>query len=78
VTEKHGQSVEIGSTVVVRKDGGKEDTYTIVGSEEADMLSGKISFQSPIGGSLLGSKKGEIVTVTTPRGEVKYTIIDIK
>jgi len=78
VTEKHGQIVEIGSTVVVKKDGGVEGTYVIVGSEEADMLSGKISFQSPIGGALLGKSKGEEVKVATPRGEIKYSILDVK
>jgi transcription elongation factor GreA len=78
VTDKHGQEVEIGSTVVVQKDGGREDTYTIVGSEEADMLSGKISFQSPIGGALLGKRKGEEVLVQTPKGETKYSIVEVK
>lgn len=78
VTEKHGQTVEIGSTVEIKKDGGSECTYMIVGSEEADMQSGKISFQSPIGGALLGKRKGEMVVVSTPRGEIQYSIVDIK
>lgn len=76
----HGPNVTIGSTVVVKKDGNgaEETTYTIVGSEEADMLKGKISHQSPIGSSLIGKKKGDNVLVTTPKGEVKYSIMDIK
>jgi transcription elongation factor GreA len=78
VTDKHSKTVEIGSTIVVKKDGGSESTYMIVGSEEADMLSGKISFQSPIGSSLLGKNKGEKVSVTTPKGDVQYTIVEIK
>lgn len=78
VTEKHGQTVDIGSTVVIKKDGGAEGTYVIVGSEEANMLAGKISYQSPIGGSLLGKRKGETVSVSTPKGEVKYSILDVK
>jgi len=78
VTEKHGQVIEIGSTVVVKKDGGQEGTYVIVGSEEADMLNGKISFQSPIGGALLGKQKGERISVATPRGEIVYSILDVK
>lgn len=77
VTEKHGAVVEIGSTVVVKKDGGTEGTYKIVGPEEADMPAGKISFQSPIGGALLGKKKGEKFTVLTPKGESKYSILEI-
>lgn len=78
VTSKHGQVVEIGSTIVVKKNGGDETTFTIVGSEEADMLNNKISFQSPIGAALLDKSKGEKVIVTTPKGDVQYAIIDIK
>ena len=79
-SSNHGPNVTIGSIVVVKKagNGDGETTYTIVGSEEADMLKGKISHQSPIGNSLLGKKKGDAVLVTTPKGEVKYSIIDIK
>lgn len=78
VTDKHGQQVEIGSTIIVKKNGGDPTTYTIVGSEEADMLSGKISYQSPIGSAVLGKSKGEKIIVATPKGEVEYNIIDIK
>jgi transcription elongation factor GreA len=78
MTDKHGQIVEVGSTVVVQKDGSSELTYKIVGSEEADMPAGKISFQSPIGGALLGRRKGETVSVATPKGEVNYSILDVK
>ncbi|MCX6712656.1 MAG: transcription elongation factor GreA [Candidatus Vogelbacteria bacterium] len=78
MTEKHGQTIEIGSTVTVAKSGGGEGTYTIVGPEEANMLAGKISYQSPIGGALLGKRKDDQVSVTTPHGEVKYTIVGIK
>src|SRR5680860_1180322 len=75
---KHGQVVDIGSNVVVKKDGNSEVSYMIVGSEEADMSAHKISFQSPIGGALLGKHKGDEIKVTTPKGEVVYSIIDIK
>ena len=70
--------VSIGSTVVVKKDGGSESKYIIVGSEEANTLEGKVSHHSPLGLALLDKKKGEEVEVTTPRGKVKYSIIDIK
>lgn len=79
VTEKqHGQTVDIGSTLVVRKDKETEKTITLVGSEEANMAAGKISFQSPLGSALLGKKKGETISVLTPKGATPYTIIDIK
>jgi transcription elongation factor GreA len=78
VTDKHGQQVEIGSTIIVKKNGGDSATYTIVGSEEANMLAGKISFQSPIGSAVLGKKVGEEVVVATPKGEVKYLVVEVK
>ncbi len=69
----------IGSTVVVQKEGDKDNkTYYIVGSQEADMSTGKISNMSPIGQALYGKKKGEIASVETPKGIAKYKIIEIE
>lgn len=72
-------AVGIGSTIVIRvNDSNKEETYTVVGSsEEADPLAGRISHESPLGRAFLGCKKGEAVTVTTPRGALKYVILAI-
>lgn len=68
--------VEIGSSVVVSK-GGKEATYHIVGSNETKPEEGYISNESPLGKAFLGKKPGEEVMVTTPKGDVKYTIVKI-
>lgn len=71
--------VTIGSTVRVEKSGdNKSMLFTIVGSEEADMSNGKISNLSPIGSALLGHKQGDTITVTTPKGVMKYAIASIK
>ncbi len=79
ISAHHGSTVAVGSVVVVRRDGDKADqSYVLVGSEEADVASGKISYRSPIGAALLGKKKGETVTVATPRGRVAYTIVGVK
>jgi len=80
VVKKHSSSnVEIGTTVKVSKEGIKEPIiYSIVGAEEADMLNNKISNKSPLGEALFGKKKGEVVSIKTPKGLVKYTIIDIQ
>ena len=78
VDEKHGDVVSIGSTVRVQKEGEKEvKEYKIVGSEEADMSHGKVSNLSPLGSALLGKKKGEKVSFTTPKGKAVYTLISI-
>ena len=70
--------VEVGSKVVVQKEGTKEDkTYVIVGSEEADMAKGKISNRSPFGEALFGKKKGDRVSFKTPKGTVNYKIINV-
>ncbi|HET7678141.1 MAG TPA: transcription elongation factor GreA [Candidatus Limnocylindrales bacterium] len=77
IDENHSTDhVQIGSTVVVQSDDGKE-TYTIVGSAEASPGNGKISNESPVGRALLGRKKGEKVTVTAPRGETTFKIVSI-
>lgn len=57
---------------------GEEETYTIVGSAEADPFEGKISNDSPIAKSLFGKEKGDEVLVPTPGGEMKVKIINIE
>lgn len=70
--------VTIGSKVrIYDRDFEEEVDYTIVGSAEADPFDGKISNESPIGKSLLGRKKGDVVEVNVPDGFVKIEIIDI-
>ncbi len=72
-------TVNIGATVVIKKEGEENTrTFLIVGSEETDMLSGKISYKSPIGAALFGKKSGEMIQVNTPKGEIIYTIISVK
>ena len=70
--------VEVGTTVSTKRDDGRTEDFAIVGPEEADLPAGKISHESPLGSALLGHKKGETVTVTTPRGEINYKIVEIK
>ncbi|MES2023298.1 MAG: transcription elongation factor GreA [Patescibacteria group bacterium] len=80
VIDKNHKSeiAEVGSTIVVEKEGAKEQkTYHIVGSEEADMALGKISNHSPIGTAFFGKKKGDKVSFKTPGGVVNYTIISV-
>ena len=78
VSGSRGDIIEIGSVVVVQKEGKKEDiTYTIVGSEEADMKKGKISNRSPFGEALFGKKKGASVSFKIPNGTVNYKIISV-
>ena len=70
--------VSVGKSVTFQEEDDDPETYQIVGAAEADPLNGKISNESPIAKSLVGHKKGEKVTVTTPGGEMTVTIIDVK
>jgi transcription elongation GreA/GreB family factor len=63
---------------VEREKDGARKTFTIVGSEEADAMSGKISMRSPLGLAILGKKKGEQFTFQSPAGPVTYKVVSIK
>lgn len=74
-----GDLVNIGSKVSIQKEGEKDNrNYIIVGSEESDMSSGKISNISPLGSSLIGKKKGDTVSVNTPKGKINYKLISVE
>lgn len=72
-----GDSVGVGSSVTVEKD-GKKFEYSIVGSEESDVVTNKISMKSPFGQSILGKKKGETFTFSAPSGDLTYKVLEIK
>ncbi len=74
-SQKHN-TVSIGSTIKV-KVGDSEKQYTIVGSNEANPLEGKISNESLVGRALLGQKMGDKVMIQTPAGEKEYEIVSI-
>ena len=77
--ELSGDTVSLGNSVTfIELPNGDEETYTIVGSAEADPFEGKISNDSPIAKSLIGRKIGDQVTVQTPGGEMKVKITSIK
>jgi transcription elongation factor GreA len=76
-SSKSGGSIGIGSTIIVEVK-GNEKTYQIVGSSEADPAGGRISNESPLGSAFLGHQKGDVVTVSTPGGDVDYTIVQVK
>lgn len=79
VTHKSGDTVEVGSKVTITKAGDSaEQKFILVGSEEADISVGKISHNSPLGSALFGKKKGDTFEFQSPKGSVKYTIIDVK
>jgi len=56
---------------------GAEMTYTLVADGEADLASGKISVNSPIGKGLLGKSVGEVADIQVPNGIMKFDILEI-
>mgnify|MGYP006283574865 CR=1 FL=1 len=78
VVEKTDQSeVQLGSKVTVSSKEDKE-VYSIVSSNETDMLEGKISVDSPLAKAMMGLKKGDRFKVETPGGKINYKIIDLE
>ncbi len=76
--ESDGKKVNFGSTVrILDKELKEEMVITIKGASEADSLNGSISNESPLGKALLGSKKGDTVSIEAPVGTLKYKILEI-
>jgi transcription elongation factor GreA len=77
--DKDTDTVVLGKTVTFKElPSGDEETYTIVGSAEADPFEGNISNESPMGSSVMGKKVGDEVTIQTPGGEMNVRIVSIK
>ena len=78
VSKLSGNSVMFGATVtVVDEDTEEEKRYQIVGENEADVRSGKVSITSPIARALIGKKIGDTVEVNTPGGGKSYEVVNV-
>ena len=76
--ENNGKVI-FGSTVKVQDlETNKEISYRLVGQDEADIKKNLIFFKSPIGKSLIGKNKGEMVSVITPSGERNFEILNVE
>jgi transcription elongation factor GreA len=69
--------VQIGSTVVVVDDAGREQSFQIVNPLEVDAIHGKISSESPVGRALLGHRAGDEIEVTVPTGTRRLKIVSL-
>ncbi len=79
-SEVKTDAVDVGTRVTLRVV-GKEDqerTFQIVGANESDPTSGKLSHASPVGRAVLKRRVGEKVTVSTPRGATEYEIVNVE
>ena len=79
ISKLSGKNVKFGATVtLVDEDTEEERTYQIVGDQEADVKSGKISISSPIARALIGKTAGDTVEVSAPGGSRSYEILKVK
>jgi transcription elongation factor GreA len=70
--------VDVGSTVTIQEGSYPEETYFVVGANEADPGKGRISNESPIGSALLGHKAGDKVIAQTPGGKMEFKILKVE
>lgn len=70
--------IQVSSQIVVEDQKRQKFEFTIVGSEDANPIEGKISNESPLGGAFLGHKQEDEIEVLTPKGRVRYKIVKIK
>ncbi len=70
--------VFFGATVELEDEDGKATRYQIVGEDETDPKTGRISWRSPIGRALLKRAEGDTVTVRRPSGETELTVVSIR
>lgn len=77
-SETTTDEVQIGNKVTIKEDNEPEEVFELVGVRESNARIGKISYESPLGAALIGKKKGDLVTVQTPGGELKVKIIKIE
>ncbi|MBU2025389.1 MAG: transcription elongation factor GreA [Patescibacteria group bacterium] len=80
VVRKNGKSkkIDIGSVVKVKTGRAGERIFRIVGSNEADPISNKISNESPIGAALMNKAAGDSIEVEAPNGKIKYQVLGVE
>ncbi len=79
IAKLSGDKVLFGATVtLIDEDTEEEKHYQIVGAQEADVASGKVSLSSPIARALIGKEEGDSVEVTAPGGARCYEILNVQ
>ncbi|GCF92370.1 transcription elongation factor GreA [Enterococcus florum] len=74
----NSDEISIGKTVTfIEQPDGDEEAYTIVGKAEADPFSGKISNDSPIAQAMIGKKVGDVISISTPGGDMQVKIVKV-
>jgi transcription elongation factor GreA len=78
VSKLSGSAIKFGATVTLAdEETDEEQTFKIVGEDEADIASGRLSVTSPLARALIGKGKGDSVEVSTPRGAKSYEVVTV-
>ncbi len=77
-TLQAGDRIVFGATVELEDDDGGQRKYQIVGDDEADIKTGRISISSPLARSLIGKYEGDEVTCPAPKGLIHYAIVSVQ
>ena len=78
VEREHGaDDVRFGAKVVIQDENGKRSEFCLVGPDEADPSTGRLSFKSPLGRALLKKRAGDVVVVERPAGEIEIEILSV-
>ncbi|KQX48268.1 MULTISPECIES: transcription elongation factor GreA [unclassified Paenibacillus] len=79
VTNIGTSKVQVGSTVILNDvEFAEKIEYKIVGTQEADVNENKISYESPLGVSLMGKSVGDVISVNAPMGVISYELLEIR
>jgi len=70
--------VHFGATVKIRDEDDREQTFTIVGDDEADVAAGKVSWASPLAKAMIGARAGDTVKWRRPVGDAEVEIVEIR
>ena len=78
ISKLSGSVVKFGATVTLAdEETDEEQTFRIVGEDEADIKDGRLSVTSPLARALIGKGKGDSVEVSTPRGAKSYEVVTV-
>jgi transcription elongation factor GreA len=78
VTKLSGSVIKFGATVTLAdEETDEEQTFKIVGEDEADIKDGRLSVNSPLARALIGKEEGDNVEVSTPRGQKSYEVVTV-
>jgi transcription elongation factor GreA len=78
ISKLTGSVIKFGATVTLAdEETDEEQTFRIVGEDEADIKDGRLSVTSPLARALIGKGKGDSVEVSTPRGAKSYEVVTV-